>query len=252
MFERYTEKARRVIFFSRYEASQFGASQIEVEHILLGLVREDKKLTARFFHSAHASVESIRKEIEGRTVMRERISTQIDLPLSEESKRALAFAAEESETLGNRHIGTEHLLLGLLREENSLAAEILEEFGLRIADMRQDLVKASAISPPDEVTMSYPVTQKLSLGVTQPTDRDERWMQELSEACIETGLFTQEELLSEFAHVATLRQFRADTEALLRMLAAKGQVNPRHLTKLAFDLRDEKKLAEFIEKLRQQ
>ena len=72
MFERYTEKARRVIFFSRYEASQFGASQIEAEHILLGLIREDKNLTARFFRSAHADVESVRKEIEGRTVVRDR------------------------------------------------------------------------------------------------------------------------------------------------------------------------------------
>jgi ATP-dependent Clp protease ATP-binding subunit ClpC len=141
MFERYTEKARRVIFFARYEASQFGASQIEAEHVLLGLIREDKNLTTRFFHRSHANVESIRKEIEGRTVMRDRISSQIDLPLSGEAKRVLAFAAEESERLGNRHIGTEHLLLGLLREENSVAAEILYERGLRLSDIRQDLMR---------------------------------------------------------------------------------------------------------------
>ncbi|MCG3163014.1 MAG: Negative regulator of genetic competence ClpC/MecB [Acidobacteria bacterium] len=145
MFERYTEKARRVIFFARYEASQFGASQIEAEHILLGLIREDKNLTARFFHRSHANVESIRKEIEGRTVMRDRISSQIDLPLSGEAKRVLAFAAEESERLGNRHIGTEHLLLGLLREENSVAAEILYERGLRLSDIRQDLMRQANV-----------------------------------------------------------------------------------------------------------
>ncbi len=141
MFERYTEKARRVIFFARYEASQFGASQIEAEHILLGLIREDKNLTARFFHRSHANVELIRKEIESRTVMRDRIFSQIDLPLSGEAKRVLAFAAEESERLGVRHIGTEHLLLGLLREENSVAAEILYDRGLRLSDIRQDLMR---------------------------------------------------------------------------------------------------------------
>lgn len=141
MFERYTEKARRVIFFARYEASQFGASQIEAEHVLLGLIREDKNLTHRFFHRSHASIESIRKEIESRTVMRERISDKIDLPLSGEAKRVLAYAAEESERLGNRHIGTEHLLLGLLREENSVAAEILYDRGLRLSDIRQDLMR---------------------------------------------------------------------------------------------------------------
>src|SRR5215470_18097254 len=141
MFERYTEKARRVIFFARYEASQFGASQIEAEHILLGLIREDKNLTARFFHRSHANVESIRKEIEGRAVWRDRIREQIDIPLSGEAKRVLAYAAEESERLGTRHIGTEHLLLGLLREENSVAAEILYERGLRLSDIRQDLMR---------------------------------------------------------------------------------------------------------------
>jgi ATP-dependent Clp protease ATP-binding subunit ClpC len=143
MFERYTEKARRVIFFARYEASQFGASQIEAEHILLGLMREDKTLTNRFFHRASATVEAIRKEVENRAILRDRISTSVDLPLSVEAKRVLAFAAEESERLGHRHIGTEHLLLGLLREEHSIAAEILYERGLRLSDVRGDLMRQS-------------------------------------------------------------------------------------------------------------
>src|SRR5215471_3676793 len=81
MFERYTEKARRVIFFARYEASQFGSPYIETEHLLLGLLREDKALTNRFLRS-HASVESIRKQIEGHTTIREKVSTSVDLPLS--------------------------------------------------------------------------------------------------------------------------------------------------------------------------
>src|SRR5437660_11807959 len=75
MFERYTEKARRVIFFARYEASQFGAPAIEPEHLLLGLMREDKTLTGRFFPRAQVSIESIRMEIEGRTLLREKITT---------------------------------------------------------------------------------------------------------------------------------------------------------------------------------
>ena len=123
MFERYTEKARRVIFFARYEASQFGSPYIETEHLLLGLLREDKALTNRFLRS-HASVESIRKQIEGHTTIREKVSTSVDLPLSNECKRVLAYAAEEAERLSHKHIGTEHLLLGLLREEKCFAAEI--------------------------------------------------------------------------------------------------------------------------------
>jgi ATP-dependent Clp protease ATP-binding subunit ClpC len=243
MFERYTEKARRVIFFSRYEASQFGASQIEAEHILLGLIREDKNLTRRFFHRSQASAESIRKEIEGRTVARDRISSKIDLPLSDEAKRVLSFAADESEKLGNRHIGTEHLLLGLLREEKSIAAEILYARGLRLSDIRKDLTRQGHVED---------VTQRFSTGASHSVDVGEQWVKELSEACVDAGLFTQDELLAEFTRVAALRQFSVEAEALLRMLAAKGLVETQHMLKGAFDLRDEKKLAEFIEKLPQQ
>jgi ATP-dependent Clp protease ATP-binding subunit ClpC len=144
MFERYTEKARRVIFFARYEASQFGAQAIEAEHILLGLLREDKGLTNRFFPRPQGSIESIRKEIEGRTVVREKVSTSVDLPLSSTAKRVLGFAQEESERLQHRYIGTEHLLLGLLREEKSLAAEILYERGLRLNQIREELGRSTA------------------------------------------------------------------------------------------------------------
>jgi ATP-dependent Clp protease ATP-binding subunit ClpA len=141
MFERYTERARRVIFFARYEASQFGSTTIETEHFLLGLIREDKNLTNRFLRSSPA-IESIRQEIAGRTTVREKVSTSIDLPLSNECKRILAYANEEAEQFNHRHIGTEHLLLGLLREEKCLAAEILFARGLRLEAIREELARS--------------------------------------------------------------------------------------------------------------
>ncbi len=147
MFEKYTEKARRVIFFARYEASQFGSPYIETEHLLLGLLREDKALTNRFLRS-HASIESIRKQIEGHTTIREKVSTSVDLPLSHECKRVLAFAAEEAERLSHKHIGTEHLLLGVLREEKCFAAEILRERGLRLSTIREDLLRSQSEKAP--------------------------------------------------------------------------------------------------------
>jgi ATP-dependent Clp protease ATP-binding subunit ClpC len=143
MFEKYTEKARRVIFFARYEASQFGSPFIETEHLLLGLIREDKNLTTRFFPKPSASIDSIRKEIEGRTTVREKVSTSVDLPFSDETKRVLNAAAEESERLAHKHIGTEHMLLGLLREEKSIAAELLRERGLRLGMVREEIAKGS-------------------------------------------------------------------------------------------------------------
>jgi ATP-dependent Clp protease ATP-binding subunit ClpC len=167
MFERYTEKARRVIFFARYEASQFGATQIDAEHILLGLVREDKSLTNRFFHRAHTSIEAIRREVESRSVLRERISTSVDLPLSQAAKRVLAFAAEESERIGNRHIGTEHLLLGLLREENSSAAELLYERGLRLSDIRNELMRQASLGRSHHVRKDSPTLFEYSRDLTE-------------------------------------------------------------------------------------
>ena len=138
VFERYTEKARRVIFFARYEASQFGSPYIETEHLLLGLLREDRALTKRFLPAA-CSPELIRKKIEAVTIIREKVSTSVDLPLSGECKHVLGYMAEESENLSHQHIGTEHLLLGLLREEGSFAAELLRECGLRLETVRNIL-----------------------------------------------------------------------------------------------------------------
>ena len=141
MFERYTERARRVLFFARYEASQLGGIAIESEHLLLGLIREGKGLTARIFSRAHLSLETIRKEIEGRTAFREKISTAVEIPFSPEVKRALNFAAEESDRLFHNYIGTEHLLLGILREERCAAAVMLMERGMRLQTVRENITQ---------------------------------------------------------------------------------------------------------------
>jgi len=143
MFERYTEGARRTIFFARYEASQAGSPHIETEHILLGLLREDKALLHRVlpdltYGGAH-------KEIATQAKTGTPFPASVDLPLSNASKRALAYGAEEAERLAHRHIGTEHLLLGLLRERH-LAAEVLQHFGGDLAKLRVEIAKAPAPS----------------------------------------------------------------------------------------------------------
>ncbi len=172
MFERYTEKARRVIFFARYEASQFGAPAIEPEHLLLGLMREDKTLTSRFFPRAQVSIESIRKEIEGRTLLREKISTSVELPLAPETKRVLAYAHEESDRLQHRHIGTEHLLLGLLREDRSMAAEILYERGLRLNAVRDEIARQSGVDSRSSQKKDTPHLVEFSRDLTEDAAND--------------------------------------------------------------------------------
>ena len=141
MFERYTEKARRVIFFARYEALQYGSPVIAPEHILLGLMREDKTISARFFPFRSLNVDLVRRETESRIVIREQMSQSAELHLAQNTKKVLAFAREESEKLQNRHIGTEHLLLGILREERSIAAEILYSQGVSLPSVREEVTK---------------------------------------------------------------------------------------------------------------
>ncbi len=138
MFENYTTKARRVIFMARYEVSQFGASAIETEHLLLGLLREDKSILSRFF-PAQPSVDFIRQQIEARVMIREKIPTSIEIPLSAESQNVLTYAAEEAVSLSHRSVESDHLLLGLLREEDSLAAKLMRENGVGYSVVRKQL-----------------------------------------------------------------------------------------------------------------
>jgi ATP-dependent Clp protease ATP-binding subunit ClpC len=166
VFERYTEKARRVIFFARYEATQYGSPYIETEHLLLGLLREDKALANRFLRT-HGVVESIRQEIESRITIRERISTSVEVPLSTECKRVLNYAAEEAERLNHKHIGTEHLLLGILREEKSFGAELLQERGLRLSTLREEVARSTAEKVPVSRAKETSLLSEFSRDLTQ-------------------------------------------------------------------------------------
>src|SRR5205085_2145459 len=168
MFERYTEVARRTIFFARYEASHFGASAIEPEHLLLGLSREDKPLFIRFLGDGKQSIETIRTKLEERLSMREKekTPTSVELPLSDEAKRALHYAHDESYGLEDRHIGTEHMLLGLTRVEGSLAAEVLFELGLRAEAMREVLAQKTEAPRSYKIQATHPQSsRRIVLGV---------------------------------------------------------------------------------------
>jgi len=139
MFERYTEGARRVLFFARYEASQLGSINIESEHLLLGLLREGKGLTSDLFARFNVSLEAARQDIEGRVVRRENVSTSVEIPFAPATKRVLQFSADEADRLLHNYIGTEHLLLGLMREDGCQAAAVLKNFGLTLVEVRSEV-----------------------------------------------------------------------------------------------------------------
>jgi hypothetical protein len=139
MFERYTERARRVIFFARYDASNYGSSTIESEHLLLGLLREDRNLIQRLIPDV---IDNFKEKIEQQIKPRPRIATSINLPLSLECKQILAYADEETQTLGHSYLSTEHLLLGILREAGSIAAQLLRACAVELDPLRKEVAKS--------------------------------------------------------------------------------------------------------------
>ncbi len=162
-----------MLFFARYEASQLGSVSIETEHLLLGLIREGKGLTTRLFARSRLSFESVREDVEGRAASRADSAIPHEIPFSAETKRVLALAAEEADRLHHAYIGTEHLLLGILREERSMAASILLARGMRLAAVREDVVQLLAEKTTLARAKDTPLLAEFSRDLTEAAAGDQ-------------------------------------------------------------------------------
>ena len=140
MFHRFTERARQVLFYARYEVTQLGSSAIEPEHILLGVLDEGKGLGSRILARTGGTLDDFRSDILHRITKGETIPESAEIAFSPSCMRVLQYALEEADQLLHAHIGTEHLLLGLLREERTVAADVLAARGLRIEAVREAIV----------------------------------------------------------------------------------------------------------------
>jgi ATP-dependent Clp protease ATP-binding subunit ClpC len=143
MFERFNENVRRALFFARYEASRAASHQISTEHLLLGMLREADSTLVDLCESVGIEIRELRDELLGEGIALEPVSTSPDLPLAEDTKRVLAFAVHEAETMGHGRVGTEHLLLGLLRIEGSSAAQYLNSRGFELFQLRDEVIRRS-------------------------------------------------------------------------------------------------------------
>jgi ATP-dependent Clp protease ATP-binding subunit ClpC len=141
MFNRFTERARKVIILAKEEARRFNHDYIGTEHILLGLIREGEGVAAAVLEKLGLSLENIRLEIE--KLVQPGPTTQImgDIPFTPRAKKALEFAAEEARSLGHNYIGTEHILLGLIREEEGVAYQVLLNLGLDVNTVRNKIME---------------------------------------------------------------------------------------------------------------
>jgi uncharacterized protein (TIGR03435 family) len=140
MFDRFTARAVKVLFFARFEVSELGSDAIEPEHLLLGVLDERKGLGCRILTRTGATLDDFRRDIVRRLTSGEKPPASNEIPFSASCQRVLNYAIEEADRLLHHHIGTEHLLLGLLREERSVAAEVLTSRGLSIEAVREAII----------------------------------------------------------------------------------------------------------------
>src|SRR5947207_13516221 len=137
MWQRFTERARRVVFFAQEEAARLGENYVGTEHLLLGLVRESDSVAARILDRLGVPLGRIRADIE-RQVTRGHGNLGQDMQLTPRAKRVIDLAYEEARQLNNNYIGTEHLLLGLIREGDGLAARVLVKLGADLERTRRE------------------------------------------------------------------------------------------------------------------
>jgi ATP-dependent Clp protease ATP-binding subunit ClpC len=153
MFERYTERARRVLFFARYETSQRGGLTITAEDLLLGIVREGKGIAHQLLRDAGLSYDDLIRQLASSSPAGARVATSVEIPFSQEAKDILQLTAAEADSLHHSYIGVEHLLLGLLRRGETPASSILEGHGMTLEGTRKQVVdmlsKSGALSTDD-------------------------------------------------------------------------------------------------------
>jgi len=139
MFERYTESARRALFFARFETSQLRERAITPEHLLLGVLREAKGSASQILRRANLSYDEVARQLESGKTDREPVPTSVEIPFSSEMHDVLHLTMEEADDLGHRYIGTEHLVLGILRKDQTPAAAILHRHGLTLDEAREQV-----------------------------------------------------------------------------------------------------------------
>jgi len=137
MFEKFNESARRSLFFARYEATRTSSRTIRTEHLLLGLVRQSDDAMTEVLTELGVDVRELRDGLVNELVPLQPVGSSPDPPFADDTKRALAYSVHEADGLGHAHVGTEHLLLGLLRVEDSTAAQYLVGNGIDLYQLRE-------------------------------------------------------------------------------------------------------------------
>ncbi|MHC4923069.1 MAG: ATP-dependent Clp protease ATP-binding subunit [Planctomycetota bacterium] len=148
MFDRFTERARKVMTLARQEAQKLNNDYIGTEHILLGLVQEGSGVAAQVLKNLDVDLRKVRAEVERLVEQGTSAISGSQLPFTPRAKRVLELALEEAQNLGHNYIGTEHLLLGLIRESDGPAAHVLQNLGVKPEEVREEVVELLGADTP--------------------------------------------------------------------------------------------------------
>src|SRR6059058_2760613 len=147
MYERFTDRARKVMQLANQEAQRFNHEYIGTEHILLGLVKEGSGVAANVLKNLDVDLRKIRLEVEKLVQSGPEMVTMGKLPQTPRAKKVIEYSIEEARNLGHNYVGTEHLLLGLLREQEGVAAQVLMNLGLKLEDVREEVLNLLGHNP---------------------------------------------------------------------------------------------------------
>ena len=138
MYERFTDRARKVMRLANQEAQRFNHEYIGTEHLLLGLIKEGSGVAANVLKNLEVDLRKIRLEVEKLLQGGPDLPPMRKRPQTPRAKKVIEYSIEESRSLGHKYVGTEHILLGLLREDMGVAAQVLMNLGLRLENVRAE------------------------------------------------------------------------------------------------------------------
>lgn len=187
MFERFTDRARHALSMANQEAQRLGHDHIGTEHVLLGLVKEGKGNAATVLRDRYQlDLSRLREQVEQLTHPPSRLHAGKKLPYSERSRKVLELAVEESSSLSNNYVGTEHLLLGLLHLRDGTAAKVLAGVGLQLDDVRTHVLNLLGRSPVSKDGLLEQAMRDMTLHLAEE-EVDSTQVRKVAEAMINAG-----------------------------------------------------------------
>jgi ATP-dependent Clp protease ATP-binding subunit ClpC len=204
MYERFTDELRKVMQLANREAQRFNHEYIGTEHMLLGLVKEGASVTAHVLKNLDIDPRKIQLEVEKIVQSGPDMVTMGKLPQTSRAKKVIEYAIEEARNLNHNYVGTEHLLLGLVREQEGVAAQVLMNLGLKLEDVRQEIVNLLGLAMTGEENPKGSKPSKKSKRSKKKVEPEDSGVPESHELLIDPGDATPEELAQVFRLLSDL------------------------------------------------